>query len=459
MSNKSICKQPAGSYVINFRKEIILLCLSLTIMLTTFAQVGIGVNPPDPSAMLHVQDTAKGLLIPRMTAAQRNAINNPANGLLVYQFDELSSGFWYFNGIQWTNFSAANNGGLHTIVLADSVTNNQAIAQLAAQVGPNTQEVRIMNCVNLTTIDLSMLSNLVDVYISDNPVLQNVNFANLQKVDGGFYINWCPALNTLNVPSLKKIGKSFDGGYGFFLLNSGLSHLDMPVLSIITGSFGITFNANLVSVSLPQWRDNISGNDASISYNPSLTSISLPLLRDFEKIFTIQYNPSLVTINFPSLAKVFSLYIANTSSLTSVSLPLLTTATRDVSFVKDTALTSVSVPLLAIAEGFALQNCNAISSVSLPSVTTLNYCGMINNTNLSTISLNALTSTNLGGYFNGNILPSAQVNALLNKYVSITPALTNKYFDFRQFVAAPPTGQGIIDKATLVASPNTVYTD
>ncbi len=51
----------------------------------TLAQnIGIGVNPPDGSAMLDITSTNRGLLIPRMTSANINAISNPAKGLLVY---------------------------------------------------------------------------------------------------------------------------------------------------------------------------------------------------------------------------------------------------------------------------------------------------------------------------------------------------------------------------------------
>ena len=51
-----------------------------------FSQVGINTDgsQPDPSAGLHVKFTDKGVLIPRMTLEQRNAIVNPAEGLMVY---------------------------------------------------------------------------------------------------------------------------------------------------------------------------------------------------------------------------------------------------------------------------------------------------------------------------------------------------------------------------------------
>ena len=77
------------------------------------AQVGIGTNVPDASAQLEVLSTSKGLLIPRLSLVQREGINNPANGLLIYQTNSLP-GFYYFNSGQWqrlVNNSELGAGG------------------------------------------------------------------------------------------------------------------------------------------------------------------------------------------------------------------------------------------------------------------------------------------------------------------------------------------------------------
>lgn len=68
-----------------------------------FAQkenVGIGTTKPDQSAILDLSSTNKGLLMPRVTLQQRSSIQNPANGLIVYQTDMIS-GFYYFDGKDW----------------------------------------------------------------------------------------------------------------------------------------------------------------------------------------------------------------------------------------------------------------------------------------------------------------------------------------------------------------------
>ncbi|HEY1113839.1 MAG TPA: tail fiber domain-containing protein [Chitinophagaceae bacterium] len=96
------------------RKLCLLLLSSLLSFLLLQAQ-NVGINDdntgPHSSAMLHVQSSTKGLLIPRMTALQRTAIAAPANGLLVYQTDGLA-GYYYYQETpqpQWLLLAAASN--------------------------------------------------------------------------------------------------------------------------------------------------------------------------------------------------------------------------------------------------------------------------------------------------------------------------------------------------------------
>ena len=62
--------------------------------------VGVGTSSPDNSAKLDITSTDGGLLIPRMTEAQRDAIASPATGLMIFQTDG-TVGFYYYNGA-WT---------------------------------------------------------------------------------------------------------------------------------------------------------------------------------------------------------------------------------------------------------------------------------------------------------------------------------------------------------------------
>ena len=71
------------------------------------AQNGVGINPTgaaaDPSAVLDASSTTQGFLPPRMTATQRDAILNPATGLVVFctncgtnggELEVFAAGIW-----------------------------------------------------------------------------------------------------------------------------------------------------------------------------------------------------------------------------------------------------------------------------------------------------------------------------------------------------------------------------
>jgi hypothetical protein len=64
-----------------------------------------GVNN-EPSAILQIDNTSKGLLPPRMTTSQINAISSPANGLMVYNTTENT--ICFFNGTNWQKVTSSN---------------------------------------------------------------------------------------------------------------------------------------------------------------------------------------------------------------------------------------------------------------------------------------------------------------------------------------------------------------
>lgn len=68
--------------------------------------VGVGTNTPHTSAALEVNSTTKGTLITTMTTSQRNAIINPATGLLVYDINKKT--VYMYDGNKWLPFSFSN---------------------------------------------------------------------------------------------------------------------------------------------------------------------------------------------------------------------------------------------------------------------------------------------------------------------------------------------------------------
>ena len=88
-------------------KQIFTLLAAVVFTATTYAQVGIGTTNPNTSAALDITSTTKGLLIPRMLAAARTAIDTPATGLMVFQTDG-AAGFYYYNGSSWAEVAATS---------------------------------------------------------------------------------------------------------------------------------------------------------------------------------------------------------------------------------------------------------------------------------------------------------------------------------------------------------------
>lgn len=91
----------SGRDVVSILLECLLTGMLLIMQIPTAHPQGIAINeggnPRDASSLLDVSSTGKGILVPRMTYAQRNAIVSPANGLLIYQTDN-TPGFYYNAG-------------------------------------------------------------------------------------------------------------------------------------------------------------------------------------------------------------------------------------------------------------------------------------------------------------------------------------------------------------------------
>ncbi|MBO2008112.1 hypothetical protein [Hymenobacter negativus] len=102
----------------------------------TAQSVGIGTTAPDAKSALEIRATDKGLLIPRLTQAQRLAITSPPQGLMVYQTDGSASGgaqtgFWYYVGTGgWVYLDAASGSGGLTLPYSGTASTIGSVFQI-----------------------------------------------------------------------------------------------------------------------------------------------------------------------------------------------------------------------------------------------------------------------------------------------------------------------------------------
>jgi hypothetical protein len=95
--------------------------------------VGIGTATPHPSARLHIEDNARGLLIPNVALNGTNdvtTVSSPATSLLVYNTNPagtgataVSPGFYYWDGTKWVRLMDMSKDGPAWLLTGNAGTN------------------------------------------------------------------------------------------------------------------------------------------------------------------------------------------------------------------------------------------------------------------------------------------------------------------------------------------------
>lgn len=105
------------------KKYYLLLLLALQTSAGYVLAQNVGINAtgalPDPKAMLDIASTSSGLLIPRMTTAQRDAISSPAVGLQV--FNLTTNTLDIYRGAMWESVGYTNPNS--SVVEVNSLSN------------------------------------------------------------------------------------------------------------------------------------------------------------------------------------------------------------------------------------------------------------------------------------------------------------------------------------------------
>jgi uncharacterized protein (TIGR02145 family) len=242
---------------------------------------------------------------------------------------------------------SSQSQGKTSIYLTGDITNAEAAARIASELGPETENIYIRNTTQLTSVDLSSMSSAVNIEIEYNEGLTSVNLNGLITIYNNLFLSYNPILTS------------------------------------------ILFNNLTVSECI------------RINNNNSLSSISLNSLQKVNRIFYGSAPP-------------IGLSITDNVNLQSVSLPVL-----------------INVYQIDIYG-------NSLLSLDLP-------------------SLNKILSGYI--YVGNNKLSSTSVNSLLNKFLTVLPASGKNINLQGQTPPAPPTGQGVIDKQTLITAGNSVITD
>ena len=262
------------------KKSIAILLLTLIICINSIAQ-NVAINTDgstaNASAILDVKNTTKGILIPRMSKAEKLAITTPANGLLIYQNAPDSVGFYYYNSSSWVwlqnsnegwslngnnNVTASNYlGSINNSALRFLVNNKQSGSIDSAYQNTSMGYQSLLNTTtnrNNTAIGFDAGKSITTGY--SNTLLGNKALATSFNGSENVAIGDSAMGNAINSSSNTAVGfyalKSLDGQVAQSF-NTAIGYRSQSVLTGTTAGFDANNNTSIGSYAM---ENNVTGN-------------------------------------------------------------------------------------------------------------------------------------------------------------------------------------------------------
>jgi polyhydroxyalkanoate synthesis regulator phasin len=271
-------------------KKIFLITVvcSMYSLLIVAQSVGINNTTPHPSAILDIKSNTKGLLIPRMTSAERIAIATPAEGLLVYDTETLnvwvykdagwseiktnagaSTNFWDTDGIniynnntgnvgigtsnpssKFTLQTPINTGGWKHVGGSDSIIVSEGIGGVSAAIGTSTNHIFRLNSGGLGRMHIYPNGN---VTVGDNNAPATDKFTVQSE---GFGLTHTNTNGTVTVGTWIGnfggatggwIGTKSNHAFNFFANNGGALMTILPNGNVGIGTVNPTYKLSVIS--------------------------------------------------------------------------------------------------------------------------------------------------------------------------------------------------------------------
>lgn len=184
---------------------------------------GIGTITPEVSAALEIKSTTQGILVPRMTKGNRDAIVSPATGLLIYQTNS-TPGFYYYAGTDWKVVSPKG--------LNKDLSNLNGPTAASAVIQPNADN----------TLDLGAASfSWKDLYVDGIGYLGTAKLSNFTGTPQAGMIRWT--------------GNDFEG-------YSGTSWISLTTGTIYSAGDGIDVAGTTIINTAPDQTVTLDGTGA-----------------------------------------------------------------------------------------------------------------------------------------------------------------------------------------------------
>lgn len=263
------------------------------------------------------------------------------------------------------------------LVLSGDITNEEAAIKIAQEFGPNTQFVSILFTTQLTTVDLSMATNLVEVRIESNEALETVDLSNLVSIDDGLDV-FENSLTSIDLNSLET-------SRFVSFVESGLTSLD---LSNLTRAASVFFRE-------PQLTDLSLGlvTSSTIDFEDgALTNLDLSSLVDTEGLELNIFLENLSSIDINGITQAEQINIGSTS-LTAIDMSNLVTCGRLTLF-ENSQLSSVNLDNLMTVDETLSINSSIVPNLDLSNLTSVGRLFIGSNGNLIDVDVSKVIDAN-----------------------------------------------------------------
>jgi len=215
------------------------------LVLTNAGSLLLGTSTENTSALLNVTSTTKGVLIPRMTASQRNAISSPATGLQIYNTD--ANTFDYYNGSVWGSIGGGGSGwGL--------TGNSSAVTDFLGTTNNRTMRFRTNNVERMVIDSVGALRVTNDAFI---------NGLTIGKGTGNYSGNTAFGLSALLSNTTSAANNNTAIGFSASRLNqTGGSNVAIGV----EASRNSTSASNTIAIGRDALRENNGNDNIGIGY-------------------------------------------------------------------------------------------------------------------------------------------------------------------------------------------------
>lgn len=155
-------------------------------------------NTVDPTAQLQVVSTTRGVLLPKLTTAQQNAISSPTTGLIIWNTD--SSSLVDFNGAAWLKYSRGGGAGA-----VSSVSNSDGTLTISPTTGAVVASLALSHANTWTGVQTQpapIFTSLTSSGANDSVLTVDPSTGQVHRRSGTFNLN---VANGLHAPTVDSI--------------------------------------------------------------------------------------------------------------------------------------------------------------------------------------------------------------------------------------------------------------